>query len=430
MKKNIIIKPASIAGTFFLPPSKSHTMRAILLASLANGRSLIENYLHSPDTEAMIEACESFGAEIIESKDQLMIDGVKASPTFFNKIIDSKNSGQVFRFIAAIASMTNQKIIITGDHSIQTRRVIEPLLKGLQQLGAVAYCQVPNRSAPIVIKGPLNSGTVCVEGADSQVVSALLMLAVFLEGTTKIIVKNPGEKPWVDLTLYWLAKLGVRYQKSDYYNEYIVEGRRDVLGFDYTVASDLSSLAFPLIAAIISNQGSVIHHADIFDVQGDKKILKLVSDMGALWEYDEKKNDLTIFPHLGLKGIEMDINDCIDALPALATLACFAEGKTTIKGAAIARKKESNRILSMKDELTKMGAKIVETEDGLEIYGSKLYGASLKSYEDHRIAMALFIAASYAESNSVLEGVECIQKSFPNFLSLMTQNGAVFEESL
>jgi 3-phosphoshikimate 1-carboxyvinyltransferase len=199
-----LIKTSSLHGHISVPPSKSHTLRAILFAALADGVSHIHNYLPSPDTNAMIHACRLLGASIDIHDSSLQIAGVAGKPQAPKDIIDAGNSGQVLRFIGAIAGLIPAYTVITGDHSIRTSRPVQPLLDGLNGLNVFAVSTKGDQHAPIIIKGPIQPGSTTLNGEDSQPVSGLLIAAAFAPGITEIHVNNPGETPWIELTLDWL----------------------------------------------------------------------------------------------------------------------------------------------------------------------------------------------------------------------------------
>lgn len=420
---NYRVRPSQLQGFLTVPSSKSHTLRAILFASMARGQSLIRNYLPSPDTQAMIRACELLGAQITVTPSLLTIQGVDGQPSTPTDVIDAGNSGQVLRFVAAVAALTPGYAVLTGDESIRTLRPVQPLLDGLSALGVLAVSTQENGAAPIIVKGPLQGGSTILDGADSQPVSALLIAAAFAKQPTVITVSNPGEKPWIDLTLDWLQRLGIAYQRKGY-TQYTIAGNAQITGFEYSVPGDFSSCAFPLAAAVITGSELSLYNLDMQDVQGDKVLIKILQELGANIEIDHEKKSLHVRPSKRLIGKNLDINACIDALPILAVLACFAQGPTVLTGAAIARKKESDRIAAISQALQAMGAKIVEYEDGMEIEPAVLHGVQVPSFSDHRIAMALAVAGLGAQGETIIENTSCVAKSYPNFLTAMQQLGA------
>jgi len=417
------IGPSTLSGSFAIPSSKSHTLRAILFGALGKGTSRIEQFLVSPDTDAMIEAVRQLGAKVKKEGHLLEIHGFGGKPQIPDDVIQCGNSGQVLRFIGALAGLLPSYTLLTGDFSIRHNRPVRPLLDALQQLGAFAVSSREDGHAPIVIKGPFLKSSATLDGADSQPISGLLIAAAFAPHPIELYITNPGEKPWIDLTLHWLRKLGIVYQAKDYIH-YRIDGGSQISGFSYRVPGDFSSAAFPIAAALITNSELTLCNMDMDDVQGDKAILAVLQQMGAQFILDKSQKKLVIEKRHRLKGIRIDVNDFIDALPILAVIGCFAEGETEIVNAAIARKKESDRISCIASELKKMGAKIEERPDGLIIQQAKLHGARLNTYHDHRLAMSLSVAAMAAKNESLIQGVECIDKTYPSFLSDFRNAGA------
>ena len=406
------INPSKLHGALSVPTSKSHSLRAILFAALAKGTSKIAHYLPSPDADAMIAAVRMLGAEVKVIGNHLEIRGVAGKPHTADDVIQCGNSGQVLRFVGALAGLMLTYTIFTGDASIRHNRPVKPLLDGLTQLGAFATSSRGDGYAPILIKGPLTHSSAKIEGQDSQPVSALLIAGAFAPHPIEIHVIHPGEKPWIDLTLHWFDRLKIRYQRKEY-SYYRMEGNSYIEAFSYEVPGDFSTAAFPIAAALITNSELTLHNIDMNDVQGDKAIIPILQKMGARFAIDGKT--LTVQKGSHLKGMRIDINDFIDALPILAVIGCFAEGQTEIVNAAIARAKESDRITAIATELKKMGARIEEKPDGLIIHHSTLHGAELNTYHDHRLVLALSVAALAASSPSTIHGVACAAKTYPTF---------------
>ena len=413
-----------LSGTISAPPSKSHTLRAILFASLADGKSHIKSYLKSPDTTAMINACEKIGAKIKVFDNDIHIDGVSGKPCRPDDVVDAGNSGQVLRFITAVLSILDGYSVITGDNSIRYNRPMGDLILGLQALGAECYSLKQDDFAPIIVKGPIAPGTAILNGKDSQPVSALLIAAAFLTGDTIIKIAAAGEKPWINLTLSWFDFLGISYT-NDNFKEITVHASVVPKGFIYSVPGDFSSMAYPLIAAIITNSAVTIKNLNISDVQGDKKIIAVLKSMGANLEITE--DAISTNGKQDLLAHDIDVNDLIDAVPILAVLSCFINGSMSLVNISNARNKESDRLAAITQELRLMGADVIEHHDSLTISGKKLIGAKLTSHNDHRIAMSLAVAALATSTASELHGVACINKSYPGFFDDMLALGANIE---
>jgi 3-phosphoshikimate 1-carboxyvinyltransferase len=415
-----IITPNKIKemnGVISIPPSKSHTLRSILFASLAKGTSIIKYYLEdSPDTLAMINACKALGAKIEVLKNStLKIIGVEGNPKIPKDIIDAGNSGQVLRFILAISALNSAYTVITGDESIRTLRSISPLIDGITQLGAFCVSTKNDGYAPVIVRGPIKPGNVIMDGEDSQPVSGILIASAFLPGISKIHVENPGEKPWINLTLDWFKKLGISFINKDFI-EYTINGNASYKGFSYEVPGDLSSALFPIVGAIIKKSNITLSNINTDDIQGDKVVIEFLQNLGVNISHNKKQNLIHVHKSQDIKAINVNVNDFIDAITILAVLACYTKEVSHITGAAIAKYKECNRLLAISTELNKMGGNVKVVEDGLIIKPSKLKGAVVNSYNDHRIVMSLAMAALGAEGQTVIKNTDCVAKTFPNFV--------------
>lgn len=393
-------------------------MRALLFAMLARGKSVLTNLLPSPD---MVRTCRLLGAQIEEHPDRLEISGLDGKLNGAEDVIDAGNSGLILRLVGAVAALSSKPIVLTGDDSIRTNRPVIPLLEGLNQLGATAFSLRGNGKAPILVKGPFKSNRAEIEGMDSQPVSGLLIASAFASAPIEIFVSNPGELPWVALTLDWLDRFEIAYESRNG-NYYRLMGNASIEGFSYHVPGDFSSLAFPLAAAILTDSEVRFDNLDFQDPQGDKELILILRQMGARIETEERA--VHVKKGSALQGIKIDVNSCIDALPILAVMGCFAEGETELVGGAIARSKECDRISAIASELKKMGAYIEEREDGLLIRRSFLKGSAVQSCRDHRIALALAVAALAARGETVIEDVACVSKTFPEFQQQMQALGA------
>lgn len=418
-----LVKKSTLTGEIDIPSSKSHTLRSILFGALGNGKTCIQHYLPSTDTQAMIEACRHFGAKIEVSPKSIEIQGTNGMIPYAEDVINAGNSGIVLRFCTAIGALAKNPVVVTGDHSIRHQRPIMPLLEGLSQLGVSTSTMRGDGYAPVIVKGPLKSGIATIRGEDSQPVSALLIAAAFAEGPIELKVENPGEKPWVALTLEWFDRLGIAYENDDY-ARYRLLGNNRYDGFEYRVPGDLSSAAFPVAAALITQSEITLHNIDMNDAQGDKELLKVFQKMGGKLEIDDRNKRVHVKRGSELKGMEVDINNFVDAITILAVVGCYAEGETRIYNGAVAKQKECNRIRCIASELRKMGARISETDDGLLIQKSNLKGAEVHSYHDHRMAMSLAVAAMGAIGETKISPVDCVNKTFPSFLGDFAAMGA------
>lgn len=417
------VKKSALYGSIHIPPSKSQTLRAILFGSLGRGKTIVHNYLPSPDTLSMIEACRTFGAKIDILDAHLEIEGIDGKIIGSEDVLNAGNSGIVLRFCSALGSLSSLPVVITGDFSIRHRRPMAPFFEACSSLGVRIESMRGDFFAPLIIKGPFLGGKATFLGKDSQHVSALLIAAAFAEKETMLEVREPGETPWVDLTLAWFDRLQIKYEREGFHS-YKVYGKSSYAGFTYKVPGDVSSAAYPIAAALITQSELHLTNIDLEDRQGDKELITVFQKMGADIAIDRATQSLYVRRAYKLTGIEVDINNFIDALPILAVVACFAEGTTSIRNAAVARQKESDRITAIVTELRKMGAHIQECEDGLLIQKSCLQGSNLYSHEDHRIALSLAVAGLGAEKDTNIYSCQCIEKTFPAFVSSFLKIGA------
>jgi 3-phosphoshikimate 1-carboxyvinyltransferase len=430
VQKKIIIQPSQLSGRLVVPPSKSQCLRAILFAGMAGGQSEIRNVLESPDVEAMLTAITALGANYQRAGNVIKIHGVAGQLKFPQIPVDAGNSGIVLRFIAALVANLSHPVVITGDTSICHQRPIYPYIEGFSAWGVSCESVHATGYAPIKVCGPIaRDVTMCVEGADSQIVSGLLIAASQAAGRQVIQVKNPGERPWVDLTLSWLQRFGVKVIRDRYYR-YQIDTQTTIPAFDYTVPADFSSMAFPLVAALITQSSLQLTGIDFKDEQGDKHLIDVLISMGANIRMDVERGNLQVMPGAKLKNRVISVNAMIDALPILAVVGCFGEGEMRLVDAAIARHKESDRIAVIATELNKMGASIVTTADGCVVQPAPLYGADLHSHQDHRIALSLTVAALAAKGKSTIHDVNCMEKSYASFIHDMLSVGADIKEVL
>jgi 3-phosphoshikimate 1-carboxyvinyltransferase len=242
-----------------------------------------------------------------------------------------------------------------------------------------------------------------------------------MEKDSELEIFDVREKPYVQMTLHWLDRYGIRYKASGDFAHFIIYGGQSYQGLDVTVPGDFSSGTFFLVAGSIGEADITLLGLDMNDVQGDKKIVMYLQEMGA--RITQEKGRIRVQGG-ALKGREFDLGDTPDALPAMAVAGCFAEGKTILRNAANARLKETDRIAVMAKELGTLGAKVEELPDGLVIHRSELRGRAVRGYRDHRVVMALAVAGTAIPGRIEVDSAEAVQVTVPNFLELMKGIGA------
>ncbi len=423
----IKIKPSSVTGKLSAPPSKSYTHRALILASLAAGESVIENPLLSDDTRYTIDACRALGAEIAVESDSLVIKGTDGEISLTEEKIFAGNSGSTIRMIAPLAALSPTKVILDGDSRLR-QRPMGDLLSALQSLGVHARSLNNNSCPPIEIQGgEFRANQVTLSGeTSSQPVSALLMTAPVTKGGLSIkIAGGLRSKPYIDITLDAMRAFDVAVVNRGY-KEFVIEGRQGYKARRYRIEGDYSSAAYLLAAGAIGGKPVTITNLRNVSVQGDKKLLNILERMGASVDYLE--DSVKVYRSGTLKGISIDLGDYPDLVPTLAVVAACASGETKITNIAHLRFKESDRLNDTAAELDKMNIKTEVGGDTMVIYGGKPKGAEIDAHNDHRLAMSLSIAALFADGGSIINGAEAVTKSYPQFFADLIKLGAKVEE--
>lgn len=422
--------PHQLKGHVMVPGSKSHTIRAVLLAAMARGKSEIHNPLTSFDCMNAIKAAKLFGAEITEEEGVWLVDGVDGDLKVPDNYLDCGNSGSVAYFATPMAALTEGYTFITGDAQIR-RRPIDETLSAICELGGEAYTSRPGSCAcPAIVHGRMKGGTAHFDGKLSQIVSGVMMAAPLLDGDTEIVIKNPKEKPYLQLTLDWMSRYGIDVENRADYSYFKISGRNSYRGTKSTVASDWSSVAFPLVAGVITDSEIVIDAVDFADSQGDKAVVDHLIAMGA--DITKREAEHAILVRGGRRlssGFEIDMRDIPDSLPALSVAAAYADGDTKFIGLEHVRLKETDRVAVMEQELKKMGADIESGPDYMIVHGGRqLTGAEVCSHDDHRVAMALMICGLWACGDTYVTEAQCAAVSFPNFFEVMNNLGAGIEK--
>ena len=415
---NLLVGPSpNLHGTVKVPPNKSHSFRALIMAALGEGTSKIIAPAVSNDWMRGIEALEMFAAQVNpKAGDVWEIVGTGGQLETPDDVIDCGNSGIILRFFMALAACCEGYSILSGDHSIRHIRLAQPLIDALNDLGAWAVSTKGDGHAPVVVRGKLKGGRTEIDGMDSQVVSALLIASALAEAPTELIVKRPGEKPWVGVTLDWLDRCGIEYSNKNF-EHYRVRGRSSWNAFEVRIPLDWSAALYAVVAALIVPEGEIhIRGLDFNDSQGDKAVVNVLREMGADIEITDEE---LIARSSKLQGREIDCNDFIDQFMLLAVVGAYAEGETILRNAEIARHKECDRISEMHKALKLMGADVEERTDGLIVRKSQLCGAALDSRKDHRMVMTLAVAGLGARGQTLVSDAECVKKTFPHFVPQM-----------
>jgi 3-phosphoshikimate 1-carboxyvinyltransferase len=412
-----ISSKSALRGEILIPASKSHTIRAVAIAAMADGRSVLRNPLDSADARAAFRAAGEFGARISEKDGNWIIDGVAGKISKVASFVDVANSGTTLRIFSALAALNDHDITFDGDQSIR-KRPMTPLLSALRNLGV--RVKSTEDKCPFTIKGPMKGGVTRVDGISSQFLTALLFSTPLASADSEIIVENLHERPYVEITLDWLRRQDIQFENRNL-DWFRIKGGQKYTAFDRQIPADFSSATFSLCAAAITQSDILIKGLDFNDHQGDKEVFSFFEKMGT--ELHHEESGIRVIGK-ELQGVEIDMNSTPDALPAMAVAACFAKGTTKLVNVRQARLKECDRISAIATELSKMGAKVTELPDGLIIEQSELRGTRLHGYDDHRMVMALAIAGMAAAGETIIDTAESVSVTYPSFLEDMKAIGA------
>ncbi|MFX1603061.1 MAG: 3-phosphoshikimate 1-carboxyvinyltransferase [Promethearchaeota archaeon] len=416
-----IVSRSEIEGTLDAPPSKSFTHRAIVCGLLSSASVRIRNPLYCDDTESSIRLSEQMGAMIDRGVD-LEVTGpdILTAPS---SDMDCRGSGTTLRIFTALSALANGRCVLTGDSTL-LKRPISEMLSALRQLGVLAKSLSGEGRPPVEVHGHgLSGGVVDIRGdVTSQYITGLLFACSRARGETRInITTHLESRPYVEMTLDVMNRFGVLAKPTDEWSHIDISGDQQYKASEYEVPGDYSSAAFILAAGSLTGR-AVVRGLRAESKQGDAEIINYLKLMGASIEstsdgFAASRNELT--------SMTVDASNTPDLVPILAVLASQANGVTQIYNARRLRFKESDRLATTSSELSKMGASIIEVEDGLVIKGpTPLRGAVVNPHDDHRIAMACIVAGLIAEGTTVVENSECVDKSYPSFIEHIRSLGA------
>ncbi|QNG04516.1 3-phosphoshikimate 1-carboxyvinyltransferase [Enterococcus hirae] len=408
-----------INGELVIPADKSISHRSIMFGAISKGTTIVNNFLKAEDCLSTIAVFKQLGVRITEKNEQIMIEGKGFEGlTAPSSRLDAGNSGTTMRLVLGILAGCPFTSEIAGDASLN-RRPMERVMKPLREMGADLQGTAEAEFPPLTVTGnTLHGIEYHMPIASAQVKSAILFAALQAEGTTKIIEKEQSRNHTEEMIKQFGGKIQVEGK------EIIVTGPQQLIGQEVTVPGDISSAAFYLVAAsILANSEVLLKQVGINPTRTG--ILDVLMQMGANIEerqLDEQNQAADLIVRSAqLHACEIQgeiIPRLIDELPIIALAATQATGTTIIRDAQELKVKETNRIDATAEELTKMGANIEPTEDGLIIHGpTSLHGATVDSHGDHRIGMMLQIAALLTAEPVELLNPEAVNISYPEFFT-------------
>lgn len=453
MSDRIKLKKAKrLKGEIIPPPDKSISHRAVILSSLAKGKSIVRNFLRAEDTMRTMNAMKMLGVDIEQQTSRAAEQQSKGKDTTAllhycstdlvihgngihglkepEDIIDCGNSGTTIRLLSGVLSGNPFLSVLTGDSSLRSRpmgRVITPL----RQMGADIMARDNDRYPPIAVRGrKLKSIKYDMPVASAQVKSALLLAGLYADGETEISEPIKSRDHTERMLSSYRVRIDIEGLKIK------IKGEQELKAKDMDVPGDFSSASFFIVASLLIPDSDItIKGVGINPTRTG--LLDVLKSMGAEIELtntrdvslnsslfaDEPVADIHCKGGKGLKAVNItkeQIPALIDEFPILCIAAAQADGVTTIRGAEELRVKESDRIKAMATEMRKMGVEAEELTDGISIKGNaNLKGASINSYGDHRIAMAFSVAALIAGGETTINGISSVNISFPEFFEIL-----------
>ena len=412
------VEPSEVTGQIKAPASKSMTQRAIAAALLADGQSTIYNPSYCDDSLAAMSIACGLGAKMDPKPGELVIDGgrILKEPK-----LNCGESGLAVRMFSPIAALYHAEITMVGANSLK-KRPMGMIEEALNQLGV--KCSTTNGFLPLTIHGPIRGGSCEIDGSvSSQLLTGLLMSLPLAIKDSEIKVKNLKSKPYIDMTIQLLRSFGIMVESSDY-EIFRIKGRQQYTPRKYSVESDWSGGAFLLVAGAI-NGNLNIHGLHSDSKQSDMAVMNALEKAGAKMDVNGDQIDIS---KSVLKAFEFDATESPDLFPPLAALASYCQGISEISGVSRLAHKESDRAKTLQEEFRKMNIQIEIAGDVMKITGGQPKGARVESHDDHRIAMAVAVAALGATGSVSIRDSQCVAKSYPGFFDDLRHLGALIRE--
>ena len=421
--ESLTLQPiARVDGTVNLPGSKSVSNRALLLAALARGTTVLTNLLDSDDVRHMLNALTALGVNYTLSSDRTRCEVIGCGgPLRAGKALELflGNAGTAMRPLAAALCLGSNDVVLTGEPRMK-ERPIGHLVDALRQGGAqIDYLEQENYP-PLRLRGGFTGGDVAVDGSvSSQFLTALLMTAPLAASDTVITIKGDlVSKPYIDITLNMMARFGVAVDNQRYQRFVVKGGQHYQAPGEYLVEGDASSASYFLAAGAIRGGTVKVTGIGRGSMQGDIRFADVLEKMGATVTWGD---DFIACTRGELNGIDMDMNHIPDAAMTIATAALFARGTTTLRNIYNWRVKETDRLFAMATELRKVGAEVEEGEDYIRITPpAALTAAEIGTYNDHRMAMCFSLVALSDTPVTILDP-KCTAKTFPDYFDQLAR---------
>ncbi|HAA74253.1 TPA: 3-phosphoshikimate 1-carboxyvinyltransferase [Candidatus Latescibacteria bacterium] len=405
-----------------IPGSKSYTNRALLIAALADGETVVEGALFSDDTNYMAKSLRRLGIDVVEDQAnaRFTVQGCGGKIPASSAELFVGNSGTTARFLTAFVSLGKGEYVIDGSERMR-ERPIQDLLDGLEALGVDAKSEAGNGCPPIRIKANgIRGGRTFVPGdRSSQYFTALLLSVPYAREDVEVrVVGDLVSKPYLDMTADIMRHFGVD-TRNDSYNTFSVQAGLRYRAQPYHIEPDATNATYFFGAAALTGGKVRVQHLTRESAQGDVRFVEVLEKMGCGIADVDGGIEVTGPEHLS--RIDIDLNDMPDTMPTLCALAPFADGPVTIRNVAVLRLHETDRIAAMETELTKLGISLRTWADGIEIQpADTIIPAEVDTYDDHRMAMSLALIGLRAPG-VVIRDPECVNKTFPTFFDTLAR---------
>ncbi len=410
------LEPFIPSGTITIPGSKSHTIRALLIAAMARGKSKITNPLYSEDTASAIAILQECGVLFEKEENTLLVDSSNFEVRD-GAVLDCGNSGTTLYLCLGLLASSNATFTLCGDEQL-SKRPIKALVEAYKTLGVEVIGDAEH--LPITIKGGLVGGSVSIECPTSQYLSSLLLALPLAKTQSTIDCPLLYEKPYVEMTLAWLKKQKIALERTKDLEHYRIKPEQHYTAQDAFIPGDYSSATFFFALAAITQSAITVKGLLKDDSQGDKAVLDVLEKMGCTVTWND--NAVTVTGSKALKGGTFDLNSIPDALPALTVVAAYAKERVSFINVANARIKETDRIAVMKENLTLLGVECTDTPSSITVKGDGIIkGGEVKGYGDHRIIMALAICSAMVQDSIIIDDVKAVDITFPTFFKLLKE---------
>lgn len=399
----------SINGIITPPSSKSYAQRAIALALLAEGRTVLRNIEFCKDTRSALKCIETLGAKV-EFIDESTI-AIEGGLNPKSNTLYVGESGLATRLFTPIASLNRSPITIQGEGTL-LYRPMTMMVDPLRQLGVTV--RDGGGYLPIEVQGPIHGGEITVDGSiSSQFITGLLLALPLAEEDTTLHVTSPVSTPYIDMTIDTARRFGIEIMQNEGdYTQFFIEGNQKYIPTDLAIEGDWSGASTMLVAGAIAGEVTV-KNISTLSKQADTAICRALERAGAGLIIEQ--DSITVSKR-DLRAFEFDATNSPDLFPALAALAAAAEGESVIIGTERLRHKESDRAETIRSEYEKLGIEVdISEENIMKIRGGEIRPATAFSHNDHRIAMSLAVSALRCKGEVRIENAECVEKSYPTF---------------